>query len=184
DERFPAAARLARDRHGTQRARRRRPRSRRRVHLRRAERHDDKSRRRAENLRARHRRVSVAHEQRSVSALVPLTNSFSYATNLFANAVPVALSNLTDGAYTVYALGMNSAAVLQNSNAPAISKTWIVQLDTDGDGLPDAWEQANGTDPNTPDANADPDLDGLTNLQEYRAGTIPTDASSTLRLDV
>lgn len=39
--------------------------------------------------------------------------------------------------------------------------------DTDGDGLPDAWEIANGTDPNVPDATEDPDGDNLTNLQEY-----------------
>ena len=32
---------------------------------------------------------------------------------------------------------------------------------------PDAWELANGTDPLSNDANADPDFDGFTNLQEY-----------------
>jgi hypothetical protein len=46
--------------------------------------------------------------------------------------------------------------------------------DSDGNGLPDAWEQQYfghiGVDPN-----ADPDGDGLTNLQEFQAGTDPTD---------
>ncbi len=56
--------------------------------------------------------------------------------------------------------------------------------DRDGDGLPDAWEQAHGTDSLTPDAAADPDGDGATNLEEYRAGTDPRDAASALRLEL
>ncbi|RMD71201.1 MAG: hypothetical protein D6818_08085, partial [Bacteroidetes bacterium] len=40
--------------------------------------------------------------------------------------------------------------------------------DTDGDGLPDDYEAARSClDPDTPDATADPDLDGLTNLAEF-----------------
>ena len=55
--------------------------------------------------------------------------------------------------------------------------------DSDGDGLPDAWEIANGLNPYDPaDANADSDHDGLTNAQEYAAGTNPLDASSALRI--
>lgn len=46
--------------------------------------------------------------------------------------------------------------------------------DTDGDGLPDQWEEANGFDPQTPgEENQDPDDDGLANLQEYRSRTNP-----------
>ena len=55
-------------------------------------------------------------------------------------------------------------------------------VDTDGNGLPDWWEQQffghlTGTDPN-----ADPDHDGASNLAEFLAGTNPTNYNSALRL--
>jgi hypothetical protein len=55
--------------------------------------------------------------------------------------------------------------------------------DSDGDGLPDWWELAEGTDCKVPDSNADPDQDGMSNLQEFMAGTDPHDAQSRLKLD-
>jgi hypothetical protein len=49
-----------------------------------------------------------------------------------------------------------------------------VPVDSDGDGLPDSWETANGLDPGDPaDASSDPDNDNLTNLEEFGLRTDP-----------
>ncbi len=57
-------------------------------------------------------------------------------------------------------------------------------VDSDGDGIPDGWEVANGLNPHFDDASEDADHDGLTNYQEFIAGTNPRDASDSLRLKV
>jgi hypothetical protein len=49
--------------------------------------------------------------------------------------------------------------------------------DDDGDGMPDAWEVQYGFDPHNPDdAQGDADLDGISNLAEFKNGTDPTKA--------
>lgn len=50
--------------------------------------------------------------------------------------------------------------------------------DGDGDGLPDAWEEANGTDPGTGDANNDPDGDGFSNMTEFTYWSNPSSSAS------
>ncbi len=54
--------------------------------------------------------------------------------------------------------------------------------DGDADGLPDTWESYYGFSTNAPpDPEADEDEDGLTDSEEYRAGTDPTDPLSVLK---
>jgi hypothetical protein len=53
-------------------------------------------------------------------------------------------------------------------------KAWEPWKDSDGDGMPDEWETANGLNPNdSSDANADCNGDGYTNIEKYINGIDP-----------
>lgn len=54
--------------------------------------------------------------------------------------------------------------------------------DSDGDGLPDAWETRYFGNVTNATADADPDGDGFSNAAEYQAGTDPTNALDCLRI--
>jgi hypothetical protein len=61
-----------------------------------------------------------------------------------------------------------------NNNDP-FPENSLYTKDTDSDGMPDAWELQYGLDPTDPsDAQSDRDNDGVTALDEFLAGTIPS----------
>ncbi len=82
-----------------------------------------------------------------------------------------------------WAEAMVSPWVLEVSatDETGVSASWTHVLvvdggttDTDGDGLPDGWEEEYGLDPLVDDAALDDDLDGRTNAQELADGSDPS----------
>jgi pectate lyase len=67
-----------------------------------------------------------------------------------------------------------SGGVVNNANSTEWNNLWNASSvsraggwDTDKDGMPDAWESANGLNPSADDHNADADNDGYRNIEEY-----------------
>lgn len=64
----------------------------------------------------------------------------------------------TKGAFIANEQDVGGIGTLAGADSPA---------DSDGDGMPDEWEKANGTDPDKADANGDADGNGYTNIEDY-----------------
>ncbi len=97
----------------------------------------------------------------------------SNGTTYFSSNTAVATVS-AEGLVTAVGPGTVVITSVYDGLVSTVQLTSFSSLDSDGDGMPDAWEIANGLNPYDPtDAALDPDGDGLTNLQEYLLGTNP-----------
>jgi 1,4-alpha-glucan branching enzyme len=85
------------------------------------------------------------------------------------------------GSGLVQVSGGGGQLTLGRYSVQLLSRQALPQLDSDGDGLLNGWEQQYFGGPISAVASADPDHDGANNLQEQAAGTDPNAASSVLR---
>lgn len=117
----------------------------------------------------------------NIEGTAPLTNRWRKPGSIFVTQVVYEASSFLRVENVRAADAGTYGLISENKYGRTASRpaTLTVLTDADADGLPDDWEQQNGvTDPA-----ADSDDDGLTNLQEYQAGTDPNDPRSYLKVD-
>ncbi len=104
----------------------------------------------------------------AVSATVSPT-SVSLVGGIFIGPITSIVGNVVLRAEQGSYIGDSTAILVRDSHSSA------------NDGLPDSWKNRFGLDTIQNISAADPDGDGLTNLQEFRAGTNPVSPSSTFK---
>jgi hypothetical protein len=98
---------------------------------------------------------------------------------LYISSNPTIVSVSADGLITAVGPGRAIITARNEGAAATIQIKVTTQGSTVGDGIPDSWKIAHGfstTDPGV--AGADPDHDGLTNLQEFQLGTDPNNSDT------
>ncbi len=112
----------------------------------------------------------------SLDTLVTGTAATATIVATAANPTPYSVTGMVQNTAVVFATEFDPNTT--NNTAVAIA---AILADSDHDGIPDAWMLTYFGQP-TGDANADPDGDGMTNFQEYLAGTSPIDSANVLRI--
>jgi len=133
--------------------------------------------------------LTVGFDSATCDNLIQLDSGSVVVTNATADAVLEVRNGeliLNGGVLQADKLVMTNACGLFIRNGGTLIVGSLVldpNLSAVGDGIPNGWKQQYGLDPFDPAvANADPDGDGFTNLQEFQAGTDPTNGLSALRI--
>ncbi len=111
-----------------------------------------------------------------------MTNGASFTVLTAGAPLAGAFANVASGGILTTTDGYARFTVLY-AGATTLRLTGLAMIDTDGDGLPDWWEDEFGlSKTNAADATLDLDGDGASNADEFRAGTLPNNSNSVFRI--
>jgi len=119
--------------------------------------------------------LNATDSQGSVASMMISNDSLSWSQEVAYATTQAWVLSQGDGNKTVYVLFRDIAGNLMST---PVSDSIELLLDSDSDGMPDAWEITYGLDPTNPaDASLDSDHDGLSNIEEYYDESNPYDPS-------